>query len=58
MKIIRKILPLFLITLLLCSCQQNREVTVEECKNQNKVLKTTNVLNLRTGKYQDKKECK
>lgn len=58
MKIIRKILPLFLITLLLCSCEQNKEVTAEECINQNKILKTTNVLNLRTGKYQEKKECK
>lgn len=58
MKIIRKILPLFLITLLLSSCEQNKEVTAEECKNQNKVLKTTKILNLRTGKYEDKKECK
>ena len=58
MKVIRKILSLLLITLFLCSCEQNKEVTSEECKNQNKVLKTTNVLNFRTGKYEDKKECK
>ena len=57
MKIIKSFLSLLLITVLFSSCGEKKEPTQEECINQNKILKSNKVLNFRTGKYEDRKEC-
>lgn len=44
-------------TLLLNGCFKSDPVTKEECLSKGMILKKENILNYRTGKYEDRYSC-
>jgi uncharacterized protein YceK len=53
----KNFLIIFMISFILSGCIDDKIITKEECIKLGKVYKTEKVLNLRTGKYNDKAVC-
>ncbi len=56
MRILKKITILVAVATIFMGCTGD-SITKEECVNQGKKYKVTEVLNLRTGKYEEKAVC-
>jgi len=52
-----KLFIIITISILFIGCFENQEVTQEECKKLGKIYKKENVLNYRTGNYEDRAWC-